>query len=648
MNSKRSLLLKSWNPNEAPTGPLIVRCGASNVDFSEICAIYGARFGNKFRECLVVGLSEFAESTIYLTALTVKKFLVGIAKLSTGSDCSREVMQFVSGVSGNVDFPVNADLLKAACELFASKIRNPDDTYFHQSRNLKSRDTEIHNLSRFLKFVAPLLGWPTIGAISGIKRAASLSEGRVLALGELVPGISQFSIKPRSDVFVPALNVERTQLVRAHCERVLLNSYVVHLEQAVGMHLVAFESIQVIREKASRESDERITTEDGVRISETRVYQNALRFAEALASGPDALKEESEGRLSLLPVRQAMAAAHAIVLIDSGLNLQVCADLAANPFWTRRKRGQYVLQQIVGVKNRANYQEVSGFLSSRPPANSKMSGVRAVQIWQVLSSGARADAEADVAAFLWILRWRGGVQRATRSQWCDSWQTMRQILNEDPKLVDLPITRNMFRPTYLQMKHHAAGGDVELVRALAGHRSSNTTSRHYLNRAYMKRAYDDKIREFQRLFEAVFDSSGTRARLFEISEEELKRRYKKAVDTGLGYVCLDPWAGAQPGQSGWLCSRLDACSRCPMLSFRVSAQALDALVLFRRSLERAFEAFVSMNAERWQLVWMPALALCVATMDRVKQSASRVMLARSENAVDEGLAAGRLKYFQPW
>jgi hypothetical protein len=85
-----------------------------------------------------------------------------------------------------------------------------------------------------------------------------------------------------------------------------------------------------------------------------------------------------------------------------------------------------------------------------------------------------------------------------------------------------------------------------------------------------------------------------------------------------------------------------------MLSFRVSAQALDALVLFRRSLERAFEAFVSMNAERWQLVWMPALALCVATMDRVKQSASRVMLARSENAVDEGLAAGRLKYFQPW
>jgi hypothetical protein len=75
---------------------------------------------------------------------------------------------------------------------------------------------------------------------------------------------------------------------------------------------------------------------------------------------------------------------------------------------------------------------------------------------------------------------------------------------------------------------------------------------------------------------------------------------------------------------------------------------LEALVLFRRSLEAAQDEYIVRNPERWVRVWLPALALCLAIEELIAAGPKRKLLQYALERVAEGLASGRLVIIRLW
>jgi hypothetical protein len=160
---------------------------------------------------------------------------------------------------------------------------------------------------------------------------------------------------------------------------------------------------------------------------------------------------------------------------------------------------------------------------------------------------------------------------------------------------------------------------------------------------------DDRIREYQNLFEAsVAGDNPHRAAQLGLSIDEFQERRVRAVETGLGFMCRNPTAGVQPGTEGRTCTRLDACSKCPLLRFVPSQRAIEALILFHESLARAEEEFIAKNPERWIRVWLPALALCIAIINLLSAGSKQLLLLKCAEAVKAGLDQGTLVLFHPW
>jgi hypothetical protein len=369
---------------------------------------------------------------------------------------------------------------------------------------------------------------------------------------------------------------------------------------------------------------------------------------------------------------RALLAAYTLVLIDTGLNLQPCDDLAANPFIGKARYGKVQLRQVGSVKTRARRKPVDGHIREVAPdqpnqsddeicevpttvSGSRISSATAIKIWQKLSAPQRKRAEhADNvdAKYLWIIRnghYPKEVRKYLESAWKDWWDDFLEEHATDPIIGGLPIQRRMIRSTVIQLRDARHDSDAEMVALISGQSGGNVAARYYLNRAYIRRLLDERIREFQNLFEAsVAGDNPARAAQLELSIDELQKRRTRAVETGLGTTCADPTAGVQPGTEGSMCARLDACSTCPLLRFIPTRQSIEGLTLFYRSLKDAESDFIARNPERWVKVWLPALALCIALFSLLASGPKQSLVRRAAEAVEAGLAAGSLVLFRPW
>jgi hypothetical protein len=370
---------------------------------------------------------------------------------------------------------------------------------------------------------------------------------------------------------------------------------------------------------------------------------------------------------------RALLAAYTLVLIDTGSNLQPCDDLAADPFTGKARYGKIQLRRVSSIKNRAGYKPVDGYIAEVTDSdsaseesggaldlptkvpNSKISAATAIEIWQKLSGPQRERARLagnEDAEYLWIVRnghFPKEVRRYQEHTWKGWWNDFLEEHTGDPIIGGLPIQRRMIRTTVLQLRDTDHDSDAEIVGLLSGQSGGRTAARHYLNRTYISRLLDERIREFQKLFEASIggDNPGRAAQL-ELTLDEFQHRRKRAVETGLGISCADPTAGIQPGTNGSICTRLDACSTCPLLRFIPTQQSIDALTLFHRSLKSAADEFIAKNPERWVRVWLPALALCVAILNLLGAGPKQAMLKHAANTVEAGLANGSLMLVRLW
>lgn len=366
---------------------------------------------------------------------------------------------------------------------------------------------------------------------------------------------------------------------------------------------------------------------------------------------------------------RAFTAAHTLMLVDTALNSSTVDCLGADPVASTVRRGRVTIATVAAIKMRAQGKAVETNLLSpaceecqieakRP--DGQMSGLAALRMWQELSEwprerarrlderGVRPKAGTSVHELLWIMPSGkgdacnlGAVEQPcfyTSAFW------FRAFLDDhadDPIIGGLPIQRRMIRKTVLQVRNADSDFDFDVAKLAANHASSATTVG-YLSSSVLNMHYSALVRRFQDLMEAMFidPASGIPQALGQTAAAAAALR-STAVDMGFGFLCSDPHAGIRAGvRSGERCNRTDECPSCPLLTFGVTDESLEALWITHRALASARAGFELRNPARWKAAWMPWLALATAVIDKLEAGPHRARWSRASALALTKLEAG--------
>jgi len=363
---------------------------------------------------------------------------------------------------------------------------------------------------------------------------------------------------------------------------------------------------------------------------------------------------------------RAWNAAFGILLIDTAWNVQPLLDLAADPFVGGSAIGRRTVTTtavLASHKNRAGV-TVDAVLGSSADAcvslsdvsaeGQTLSGIAVIRIVQEMTTILRASPGSG-PLFLCTVNKESGLPAVVTvpdiGTQCLWWKRFLKYHAADPIIGGLPITRQMIRKTRLDIEAIGSAGDHCPSQLLANHTRSGTTMQRYLRTPWFRRELAEHIRRFQHLFEAAV-ASGIRdvACHLGIAEQDLVERKSVAMETGLGFVCLQPTHGIQPGTTiGERCDRLERCHQgCPARRFVPTEQGLISLVLTNLSLKAAMDVWIVRNPDRWQAVWMTLLAETEAYLERLFTSTHRLRLAATVDFVESALKNGELALIEPW
>jgi hypothetical protein len=685
------------DPHDRPGEPgRSVRLKGQLYDFGSLIPLYGSGFTSRLLDAFTRAYVLSTPSTTERRALQLKRFLKAVATLAVEpdiEDCA--VVRFHSALAEGRHGAITREDMVDAVEAFASRVRDIRDRSIVSTDNKLTRQRILEGLSSVLRGLAQNGFWPDIGSVRGLRDPLKHCNN-IPALGELTrEGERQDVEGEPADSYLAMTERSRNRLLalREHLESALLEEKQAFDRREVLIQRSDLPSLADLRRAVDELTDfgnpRRVSPyptlvqacfpldDDEKRLASLLKYLDAvylgifkfhdlpygLRRVVRTCGGTAAVMRHFEGG------GRALAAAYGIVSIDTGLNVQPLDDIAGEPFVGTMHQGKMKLRLISATKNRANFETVDGFIEEQIEADvleeqikvprvlrgTRISAVQAIEIWRKLSEPMRVralKAKSGHAKYLWIIR-RGDsptdVRRYSHVTFIAWWTGLLAEVREDPVIGGLPIQRRMIRTTIIQLRQVDHDGDARLVALLSNHGSARTTNAHYLNRRHIRRMLDEKIREFQKYFEAaVAGDQPQRAEQLGLSSQEFSRRRKHAVDTGLGFLCADPEAGVQPGTKGSTCSKLECCPDCPLMRFVPREESLEALALFRRSLEAAQDEFIARNVGRWVRVWLPALALCLAIYEILMSGSKKRMLERADRAAAEGLAAGRLVLLRIW
>lgn len=663
-----------------------VRIGGKIYDFSPFIEFYGSDFTARVVESFTRVYIHATPSTTEKRASNLKRILLYLAKAGISSDdhapVSRVYRQLRDGEHASI---VRRDM-SDAIESVVSRLRNISDYSIVSTSNALTRQNIIESASPMLQDLAREGLWPDVGPLKGIAGSRETRGHNVPSLGELIRDEEENESRRRD---IQALNRERLKRLREICEAELIREEYEfdHRKRMMDGSPVPFDRIRqavdTICEVGTKKGwQSSASVECFPAKNKTECQISFARYFAATGSGTFRLTKLNSALWPIIyhcggtesiqkyiePSPRALVSAYTIVLIDTGINPQPCDDLAADPFVGQARFGKVALRTISSIKNRAGYKSIDVDLidvkseEDDTPAElsaaivvpqGNVSTVKAIEIWRKISEPTRFVArnnDNSEAEHLWIIRNGSNkeIVRYKHSSWKDWWAALLEDYKSDPVIGGLPIQRKMIRPTVLQIRAVQSDTDAELIARLAHHTTSTLTMR-YLTRPHLNAILDGHIRKFQNLFESILVADdGRAAEALAIDPSVLRARRQEAVATGLGFVCSNPTAGVQPGTEGGICSRLDACSTCPLMRFVPSAEGLLGLALFKRGLEAAEEGFVARNPDRWSRVWLPGLALCVAIEQRLRSGHKKRMLDDANDAADRGLAAGQLVLFKPW
>jgi hypothetical protein len=352
----------------------------------------------------------------------------------------------------------------------------------------------------------------------------------------------------------------------------------------------------------------------------------------------------------------ALVAAYTIVLLDTGFNVQPCDDLPENPFYLKQKRGRQTLSTISAIKLRASGKITLATLAEEDVpiknAGGRPSSVEVIERWRKMTLPIRGRAPAGIADQLWILARGKGIAgspvRYSHASFSDWWYQLMKRYANDPIVGELPVARRNIRPTVLQLRATAADLGTATSALVGNHSSLRTLMKHYLGRGWFKAELDKKIRHYTNLFEAALLSSES-ARNMGLDESAFLARQDEAFATGLGFACRDPLAGVQPGTTtGSPCTKLEACTSCPLVRFVPNTASFKDLVVAHKSLMAAEAHFVAANPARWAQIWLPLRAMVEATIELLRASHRRRAFEHVEAEVERSIESGDVVLLRVW
>lgn len=658
----------------------------SRYSFEALVPLYGSGAASCIAEAFAEQFAGYAKSVCITRHRDFVRFLKWIAAQAETTPGGPEEA-FFSAVQRQDAKALTADVVYEAGEAWARRLRNVECFEISSSTNLLGRRPLLDSISVCLKRLSATGIWSNPGKFEPIARGV-LIGGNIASLGELqrVEDIANFGSRDHrlgADYSnlrwaeVVRLNESRLNRLRAICVRDLEGA---HKKWLIGQEIIADPSIVAHGSLSDLDAElsslgmRRTTISASDKVAR-RKYGQALLIKYLALTEPHrrsfrdlrnttlALAVTSAGGwlgalAHLEGTMRSLLAAQVIVMIDTGFNVSTSEALAAEPFMGSITRGKIRVVTISAAKLRARGELQDGTLLDGADIDVKrsdgaLSGAAAIRAWQDLSSRIRSTARElrlPSADLLWIVPGyksdRNRIGPLTPAGVDHHWRKFLVENANDPIIGNVPIRRQMIRPTVLQLEAARGGFEHTVARRLAQHSQSSTTMR-YLSRPWFKAMLSQKMRAFLDSFEAILSEPA----YLEAGKEppdQYADRAAYARETGLGFLCSQPAGDSSEKGASAPCAEIVRCAGCSFRQFKPSPESLGALAIFERSIRSQKDKFIAANPARWAEVWLPYEALVQVLLEKLRKSRHRVALATAEANIDRALAEGTLAEVVLW
>ena len=660
-----------------------IRYRGGFYNFSGLAEYYGSQFTAWF---LLLFVEEFSGNAVIgnqKRCAALRNFLIWLAKHSTENPVGTTSSVFAALSNGKA--PSRQDLSDSANILRNSLINVADKTILTSDSQVY-RNTLVESLSSALRRLSNTGIWPKIAPLKLVK--IPVSDEVILSLGQLGRGKRRQKFEGR-DAYRRSIDASRVRLaeLRRVMESFLLEEFAkfqdgqrllemddeLSLEEisgAIQLNTSTFNNDRPIPFESYAafppdDPDRRLSNvlkyirycDDGaIYLHRNRKYNYTYDKIIAACGGPKYVSARLEGS------KLALISALCIVLIDTGMNIQPCREMPSDPFYGKFTRGRVSVTTLKATKTRPNSKviltavPVDGAEALLDVPGFQLSTKQVIEMWKLMSDTMRQRAEkqgCDTHKYLWICS--KGVGNSGRilpikpAAIKTQWDVFRDIFRHNEVLGDLRFSLCNIRPTYLQIRQSKNVNDYLIVSKMASHSDPSITFGVYLNRSEYRSLLSSLIRKFQdQLESAILVTNPSRIAHLVVSAEEVVGRAVQAISSGLDEILLDPRAFEDTEKAGVSEMTIHSDESLDFLSFNPVPNDLVILCLLKMGLEMAEEKFLVQNPKRWVNIWMPGLALMVATISRLNSSRYSHVLHQAQVVASDGVATGELRMFVPW
>lgn len=710
-NSSRPHVLRSQAPinrREISGVPFeSVRLAGELINFRDIRLLYGKKFTGELLDGFTLKWADGPSTSNAKRAGALRRWLTDLDRRAKKTNAGVAVRSVRDKLRACDFRSIEKIEFEHALSDFLSRANDLTDFTIFRTGTAATRRPVIEALSAVLSQLAPALGWPDLGTLK--PSLPRVPRGLTPSLGELLMPSGKSDLHSNSNqgqfAATVARNNERLDRLRKICEEELLRLYAIFQR---GQRLIQREDLPSAEALKQAEADlDRVTVLENRRSKLPGVAQacfpsDDLEFQLAallkhltinrnrIISGNNDWATEGIRHLivrhggihriiELMEASdRAFVCAYAIVMIEGGLNVQCCDDLAANPFSGTIIAGKAELNILSTTKKRPKPKAVKALLGEGmvylKAKGYEISGKRAIDIWLEMSAPIRRRAEqeseyrlieissgdseaenaprsdrmggARVQDWLWILPEGssndGEIRKASSGNFRDWWKDLLADHADDPVIGGLEIRRKHIRPTYVQLKATGRNGDIALAALSANHNSTQTTFQNYLNRPYIKAELNDKIRQFQDMLQAaVIRNPASTAGKLSYSIAEFTELRERAKDSGLAFYQEVEIALIGDDKA------VEFDGEISTIAYSDSDEAMRSAALLRLSLDQAEEEFFCKNPKRWFVIWFPLHALSIAVWNILDTGPRRRRFQEIANNISRGLAGGEILPFQP-
>lgn len=322
-----------------------------------------------------------------------------------------------------------------------------------------------------------------------------------------------------------------------------------------------------------------------------------------------------------------------LLLVDSGANVEV---VRASPFHCWGAGGDRGQREVrFGVKNRAGGKRITDYLDVLPQKGQLISSIQALEQYIEMTHPMRKLAPANVAAKLFLCFDKYG--EVTSFEAWRLFEPLRQFIEENPELHPFRFAASSIRVSVLLSEHFHHPNGLEAAQVRGDHASAITTNRSYTGSLPVHLVYDQMMREFMDRFQAmvVVTIDGSAAKLG-ISKEAFEWLVSDAARTGLGFACLNPKAGIQPGTTpGKQCTEFQNCAECSVRWVVATADNIADMILTNEHLRRQQAELSEESMDIWEKQWLPTLAFTEVALKRMQLGDTAPVFAQGKKLADE-------------